>query len=58
MIKNMKQFLCGLFTGHILNDADRKCEYNEEDKTLTITEYCSRCGKKFSFTEPENKFGL
>lgn len=53
-----KQFLCGLFTGHCLKDTDRKCEYNEEDKTFTITETCCRCGKKFSFTEHEKKFGL
>lgn len=58
MKAKLRQFLCGIFTGHILNDIDRKCDYNEKDKTFTITEHCSKCGKKFSFTAPESKFGL
>lgn len=34
MRENIKQFLCGLFTGHILNDIDRKCQYNEKEKNI------------------------
>lgn len=54
----LKQTLCGIFTGHRLNDTDRECKYNEKDKTFTITETCCKCGKKFSFTVPEKNFGL
>lgn len=58
MITTIKQFFCGLIIGHRLNNTDRKCKYNEEDKTLTITESCCKCGKKFTFTSHEGKFGL
>lgn len=58
MNDRIKQFLCGLFTSHRLNDTDRECKYNDKDKTFTITETCCKCGKKFSFTAPERNFGL
>lgn len=58
MNNNLKQFLCGLMTGHSFKDKDTVCEYNDEDKTCMVTETCYRCGKKFSFTAPSKSFGI
>lgn len=57
-MKKMKQFLCGVFTNHKFMDRDTESKYNSDTCEITITATCCRCGKKFSFTEHESKFGL
>lgn len=54
----LKQLLCGLTLRHSFKSGDTVCEYDDENKTCTVTETCYRCGKKFSFTAPSRKFGI
>lgn len=58
MKNKLKQFLCGIRTGHVLSDLDRECKYDETDETFIIKETCCKCGKKFSFKAHKSKFGL
>lgn len=58
MIK-LKQFICGL-TNHYFLSNDTECKHDETNNTytITITETCCKCGKKYSFTVPAKNFGL
>ena len=55
-MKKIKEFMCGLF-GHCFREPSSS-EYNSKTHKITVSQTCSRCGKKFSFTAHESKFGL
>ena len=54
----LKQFLCGIFINHSFRSGEMQSDYNHSTHEITITETCCICGKKFSFTAHESKFGL
>jgi len=55
-MKKVKEFLCGLF-GHCFREPSTS-DYNSKTHEITVSQICSRCGKKLSFTAHESKFGL
>jgi hypothetical protein len=56
-MSRIKQFLCGI-TYHKFLSKDTESKYDPKNKTITITETCCKCGKKFSFTAPAKNFGI
>lgn len=56
-MRRLKQFLCGIF-GHSFNGYSTESTYDSDTHEITIIETCVRCGKEFSFTAHESKFGL
>ena len=56
-MNKLKQFLCGL-TNHKFKSSDTDCKYDDSNNTVTITETCCKCGKKFSYTTSSKNFGM
>lgn len=51
-MNKIKQFLCGLFTGHNIVRYGDDIIYDEEKGDFVIEHRCSRCGKEFMLTFP------
>lgn len=43
---------------HRFRSIDTRVHYDQKHGTITITETCVKCGKRFSFTATEKAFGL
>jgi hypothetical protein len=48
MAKWLDKFLCGLMS-HKNRECDTKFKYDKKTQRLTVTETCSRCGRKLRF---------
>ena len=45
-MERIKQFLCGIFTGHVLFDKNLEIRYDEKEKQYVFRNVCLRCGKE------------
>ena len=55
-MRRIKQFLCKIFFGHRYKDVDRRCTYDEKNRTYIFVEKCCKCGKETYMTVHERNF--